>query len=241
MEDAASREDSKYALGSVLNHVLLHQTVIGLEAQQQLAMVGDYPDVIIACNGGGSNLAGIAFPYLRDKIHGRDLRIVSVEPSACPTLTRGIFSYDFGDAAQLTPLLPMFTLGHDFIPAGIHAGGLRYHGNAPLVSLAYRDGLIEAVAFGQLECFAAAVEFARSEGILPAPESSHAVRGAILEAQRAKEEAKQRVILFNLSGHGHFDLSAYDAYLAGKLQDYELPESGIQSALQAVKDFPRAV
>ncbi len=241
VEDAASREDSKYALGSVLNHVLLHQTVIGLEAQEQMAMAGDYPDVVIACNGGGSNFAGIAFPYLRDKIHGRDLRIVSVEPTACPTLTRGVFSYDFGDATQLTPLLPMFTLGHDFIPAGIHAGGLRYHGNAPLVSLAYRDRLIEAVAFGQIECFAAAVQFARSEGILPAPESSHAIRGVILEAQRAKEEAKERVILFNLSGHGHFDLSAYDAYLAGKLQDYELPESGIESALQAVRNFPRAV
>jgi tryptophan synthase beta chain len=241
VEDAASREDSKYALGSVLNHVLLHQTVIGLEAQKQLAMVGDYPDIVIACNGGGSNFAGIAFPYLRDKIHGRDLRIVSVEPTACPTLTRGVFSYDFGDTAQLTPLLPMFTLGHDFIPAGIHAGGLRYHGNAPLVSLAYRDGLIEARAFGQLECFAAAVQFVRSEGILPAPESSHAIRAVVLEAQRAKEEGKQKVILFNLSGHGHFDLSAYEAYLAGKLQDYELPESNIQHTLQATRNLPRVL
>jgi tryptophan synthase beta chain len=241
VEDAASREDSRYSLGSVLNHVLLHQTVIGLEAQKQMAIAGDYPDVVIACNGGGSNFAGIAFPYLRDKIHGRDLRIVSAEPSACPTLTRGVFSYDFGDTAQLTPLLPMFTLGHDFIPAGIHAGGLRYHGNAPLVSLAYRNGLIEAVAFGQLECFAAAVRFARSEGILPAPESSHAIRAVILEAERAKEEGKQRVILFNLSGHGHFDLSAYDAYLAGKLQDYELPDSEIQRALRAVRGFPQVL
>ncbi|HEY8496982.1 MAG TPA: TrpB-like pyridoxal phosphate-dependent enzyme, partial [Limnochordales bacterium] len=231
VEDAATHDDTKYALGSVLNHVLLHQTVIGLEAKKQLALVGDYPDVVIGCHGGGSNFGGLAFPFVADRIAGRDVRAIAVEPAACPSLTRGPAAYDFGDTAQMTPLLYMNTLGHRFMPPGIHAGGLRYHGAAPLVSHAYELGLIEARAYPQRSVFEAAVQFARTEGILPAPESAHAVRAAIDEALKAKEEGKPRTILFGLSGHGHFDLAAYDAYLSGQLEDYELPDEVIQRAL----------
>jgi tryptophan synthase beta chain len=217
VEDAATHPDTKYSLGSVLNHVLLHQTVIGLEAKKQMAMAGDYPDVIIGCHGGGSNFSGIAFPFLRDKIHGKQIRCLAAEPASCPSLTRGEFRYDFGDTAELTPLVKMYTLGHGFIPPPIHAGGLRYHGAAPLASHALALGLIEAIALPQEEVFAAALLFARTEGIIPAPESSHAIRAAAIEAEKAREEGKERAILFNLSGHGQLDLGAYDSYLAGTL------------------------
>ncbi|RMG59908.1 MAG: TrpB-like pyridoxal phosphate-dependent enzyme [Deltaproteobacteria bacterium] len=233
VEDAATREDTSYALGSVLNHVLLHQTVIGLECKKQMEEVGDYPDVVIGCCGGGSNLAGIAFPFLYDVFSGgKEVRVVAVEPAACPTLTKGVYTYDFGDTAQLTPLVKMYTLGHDFVPSGIHAGGLRYHGDAPLVSQLYNEGFIEAQAYHQTEVFKSAVLFARTEGILPAPESSHAVHSAIVEAKRADEEGREKTILFNLSGHGFFDLAAYDDYLSGKLVDYEYPEEKIREALE---------
>ncbi|MBF8257786.1 MAG: tryptophan synthase beta chain [Actinobacteria bacterium] len=232
VEDAATREDTSYALGSVLNHVLLHQTVIGLESQEQMRIANDYPDVVIACCGGGSNLAGLGFPFLRDKIAGsRDPRIIAVEPSSCPTLTKGVYAYDFGDTAKLTPLVKMYTLGHDFVPAGIHAGGLRYHGDSPLVSQLYHEGLIEAQAYPQTVVFKSALTFARSEGLLPAPESAHAIHSAIVEAKKADEEGKEKTILFNLSGHGFFDLAAYDDYLAGRLVDHEHPESRIREAL----------
>jgi tryptophan synthase beta chain len=240
VEDAASRDDTKYALGSVLNHVLLHQTVVGQEAQTQMAMAGDYPDVILGCCGGGSNFAGLSFPFLRDKIAGRQIDVIGCEPSACPTLTKGHFHYDFGDTVGMTPLLPMHTLGHTFVPAGIHAGGLRYHGMAPLVSQLLKDKLIRAVAFHQVECFDAGVLFARCEGIVPAPESNHAIRGAIVEALKAKEEGKQKTILFLLSGHGHFDMAAYDAYFGKKLEEYELPQAELDKAWQAIKDLPSA-
>ncbi|RMF99998.1 MAG: TrpB-like pyridoxal phosphate-dependent enzyme [Nitrospirae bacterium] len=231
VEDAATHGDTNYALGSVLNHVLLHQTVIGLEAKKQMEMVGDYPDVIIGCCGGGSNLAGISFPFLQDKINGKELRVVAVEPASCPTLTKGEFRYDFGDTVGLTPLLMMYTLGHDFVPPGIHAGGLRYHADAPLVCQLYHDGLMEAKAYHQTAVFEAAMMFAQSEGIIPAPESSHAIKGAIDEALLAKEEGKEKTILFNLSGHGLFDLQAYADYHDGKLTDYEYPEEKIKEAL----------
>ena len=231
VEDAAKREDTKYALGSVLNHVLLHQTVIGQEAREQLEMADAWPDVIVGCVGGGSNFAGLTFPFLREKLAGRPVRVVAAEPAACPTLTRGSYAYDFGDTAQLTPLVKMHTLGHAFVPPGIHAGGLRYHGAAPLVSLLLDQGLIEAKAVKQRAAFAAAVTFARHEGILPAPEPSHAIRVALDEALAAKEAGQPRTILFGLCGHGHFDLAAYDSYLAGSLQDYEHPASDIEAAL----------
>ncbi|MEJ2184082.1 MAG: TrpB-like pyridoxal phosphate-dependent enzyme [Nitrospirota bacterium] len=231
VEDAATHEDTNYSLGSVLNHVLLHQTVIGLEAKKQMEMAGDYPDVVIGCCGGGSNLGGVSFPFLQDKINGRDLRVLAVEPLSCPTLTKGEFRYDFGDTVGLTPLLMMYTLGHDFVPPGIHAGGLRYHADAPLLCQLLSDGLIEAVAHGQTGVFEAALTFARTEGIIPAPESAHAILGAIEEAKRAKEEGKEKVILFNLSGHGYLDLSAYQDYLEGKLVDYAYPEEKIKEAL----------
>jgi tryptophan synthase beta chain len=217
LEDVVSGKGVKYSLGSVLNHVLLHQTVIGQEAKQQMEMAGCYPDVVIGCVGGGSNFAGLAFPFLTDKLAGKKLRAVAVEPTACPSLTQGKYEYDFGDTAGMTPLLKMYTLGHTFIPPGIHAGGLRYHGMAPMVSHIMAQGLIEAVAYQQLETFEAAVQFARAEGIIPAPESAHAIRCAINEALQAKQEGKSRVILFNLSGHGMLDLGAYDAFFAGKL------------------------
>jgi len=232
VEDAATHDDTNYALGSVLNHVVLHQTVIGLEAKKQFAMVGDYPDVIVGCCGGGSNLGGVSFPFLQDKINGKQLRIIAVEPISCPTLTKGEFRYDFGDTAGLTPLMMMYTLGHDFMPSGIHAGGLRYHADSPLICQLYHDKLIEAIAYGQTACFEAAITFAKSEGIIPAPESSHAIRGAIDEALKAKEEGKQKTIFFNLSGHGYLDLTAYADYLAGKLEDYAYPDEMIKEALK---------
>jgi len=231
VEDAATHNDTNYALGSVLNHVLIHQSVIGLEAKKQFEILGDSPDIIIGSCGGGSNLAGISFPFLKDKIQGRDLRVIAVEPTSCPTLTKGEFRYDFGDTAGLTPLLMMYTLGHDFVPPGIHAGGLRYHADAPLLCQLYRDGLIEAVACGQTAVFDAAVRFARSEGIIPAPESAHAIVAAIDEAVKCKEEAKEKTILFNLSGHGYLDLAAYEDYLSGKLEDYVYPDEMIKESL----------
>ena len=232
VEDAIGREDTKYSLGSVLNHVLLHQTVIGQEAIEQMEQAGVWPDVIVGCVGGGSNFAGLTFPFLREKLAGRrDVRVVATEPAACPTLTRGTYAYDFGDTAQMTPLVKMHTLGHDFVPAGIHAGGLRYHGAAPLVSLLLEQGLIEATAVKQRAAFEAAITFARHEGILPAPEPSHAIRTTIDEALAAKEAGEPRTILFGLCGHGHFDLTAYDSYLSGSLQDYEHPQSEIEAAL----------
>lgn len=232
VEIAAGREDTNYALGSVLNHVLLHQTVSGLEAMEQLAMAEDYPDVVVGCTGGGSNYAGIAFPFLGEKLRGgRGVRLVAVEPEACPSLSRGIYAYDWGDTAKLTPLVKMHTLGSSFVPPGFHAGGLRYHGMAPLVSLVKDLGLTEAVGLPQLECFEAAVGFAKSEGIVPAPEASHAVAGALREAVRCREEGRSEAILFNLCGHGHFDMQAYINYFAGKLENYAYPESEIAAAL----------
>ncbi|MGQ9512776.1 TrpB-like pyridoxal phosphate-dependent enzyme [Thermodesulfitimonas sp.] len=232
VEDAATHGDTNYSLGSVLNHVLLHQTVIGLEAKAQMEKAGDYPDVVIGCVGGGSNYAGLAFPFLQDRFTGKaQSRFIAVEPSACPTLTRGLHTYDFGDVAGLTPLIYMYTLGKDFMPPAIHAGGLRYHGDAPLLCQLVADGFIEARAYGQRQVFDAAVQFARAEGVVPAPESAHAIKCAIDEALAAREAGEARVILFNLSGHGHFDLAAYDAYLAGELQDYALPEEELQRSL----------
>ena len=229
---AASHEDTKYSLGSVLNHVLLHQTVIGQEALEQMELAGEEPDVVIGCVGGGSNFSGLSFPFLRRRLkEGAKTRFLAVEPAACPSLTRGVYAYDYGDTAKIAPVTKMHTLGHSFIPAGIHAGGLRYHGMASLVSALVRDGHIEAVAYPQNPVFAAAVQFARSEGIVPAPESAHAIRAAIDEALRCKETGERKVILFNLSGHGHFDLSAYDSYLSGDLVDYEYPESEVARAL----------
>ncbi len=232
VEDAVKDKDTKYSLGSVLNHVLLHQTIIGLEAKKQMEMIGKYPDVVIACCGGGSNLGGISFPFLYDKFTGRELRVVAVEPSACPTLTKGPYTYDFGDTAQLTPLIKMYTLGHDFVPPGIHAGGLRYHGDSPIISFLYHEKIIEAKAYHQNPVFEAAVIFARTEGIVPAPETAHAIRAAIDEALEAKKLKEERVILFNCSGHGYFDLSAYDSYFSGKLEDYEYPEEKVKEALK---------
>jgi tryptophan synthase beta chain len=232
VEVAANDPHTKYALGSVLNHVLLHQTVIGLEAMEQMAMAGDEPDVIIGCTGGGSNFAGLTMPYLGRKIKGQcQARVIAVEPAACPSLTKGKFTYDFGDTGHLTPLVKMHTLGSTFIPPGIHAGGLRYHGMAPLVSHVLELGLIEATAVQQLDAFAAGIQFARAEGIIPAPEANHAVAGAIREALRAKKEGKQQTILFNLCGHGHFDMQSYIDYQAGKLQNYDYPAEEIALAL----------
>ncbi|MCC7219810.1 MAG: TrpB-like pyridoxal phosphate-dependent enzyme [Candidatus Contendobacter sp.] len=232
VEVAAQRDDTKYALGSVLNHVLLHQTVVGLEAMAQLEMADDYPDIIVGCTGGGSNFAGIAFPFLGTQLRGgRKVRIIAVEPAACPSLTRGPYAYDFGDTAHLTPLTKMHTLGSAFTPPGFHAGGLRYHGMAPLVSHVKQLGLIEARAYPQLSCFEAGVLLARTEGILPAPEANHAIRGAIDEALRCKEEGVSRAILFNLCGHGHFDMQAYMDYFAGKLTDQSYDEAELAMAL----------
>ena len=236
VEDAATREDTKYSLGSVLNHVLTHQTVIGLEAKKQLEKADDEADIVVGCAGGGSNFAGLAFPFAADKLSGKKkkLRIVAVEPSACPSLTKGKYVYDFGDTVGLTPLVKMHTLGHGFIPAPLHAGGLRYHGMAPLVCKLYADGVIEAAAVPQIATFQAALQFAKSEGIIPAPESAHAIRVVIDEALACKKAGKRKTILFNLSGHGHFDLGAYEAFLAGKLQDYEYPAEKIAEALRGV-------
>jgi len=232
VEVAVQDEQTKYALGSVLNHVLLHQTVIGMEALAQLEMAGDYPDIIVGCTGGGSNFAGIAFPFMSAKLKGdRDIKFVAVEPAACPTLTKGKYTYDFGDTAHLTPLVKMHTLGSSFVPQGFHAGGLRYHGMAPLLSHVVDLGLIEPKAYGQLDCFAAGLTFARAEGILPAPEANHAVKGAIDEALRCKEEGASKTILFNLCGHGHFDMQAYMDYEAGLLRDTEYSSDEIAMAL----------
>lgn len=231
VEDAATHSDTNYALGSVLNHVLLHQSVIGLEAKKQFEIAGDYPDIIIGCCGGGSNLGGLSSPFLHDKINGKQMRVIAVEPTSCPTLTKGEFRYDFGDTAGLTPLLMMYTLGHDFIPPGIHAGGLRYHADSPIICQLYHDKLIEATAYGQTAVFDAAVKFARSEGIIPAPESAHAIMAVIDEARKCKEEGKQKTIFFNLSGHGYLDLTAYEDYLGGKLDDYVYPDEKIKESL----------
>jgi tryptophan synthase beta chain len=232
VEIAATRDDTKYALGSVLNHVLHHQTVIGQEALKQMEMAGDYPDIVIACTGGGSNFAGLAFPFLGAKLRGeRDVEVIAVEPAACPSLTRGIFAYDFGDTGHLTPLMKMHTLGSTFMPPGIHAGGLRYHGMAPLVSHIYDLGAFKAEAVQQLDAFAAGLQFARAEGILPAPESNHAVASAISQALACKESGESKTILFNLSGHGHFDMQSYMDYAAGKLQNYDYPAEEVAMAL----------
>jgi tryptophan synthase beta chain len=239
VEEAAGRDDTKYALGSVLNHVMLHQSVIGLEAKKQMEIAGDYPDIVIGCVGGGSNFAGIAFPFLQDKLtEGRKMRVIGVEPTACPTMTRGLYGYDFGDTAGMTPLLAMHTLGHAFVPPAIHSGGLRYHGMAPLVSHLLRLKQIEAQAYHQVPVFTSARLFSQAEGIIPAPESSHAIHSAIVEAQKAKEEGTAKTILFNLSGHGHFDMASYDAFLSGKLHDYPLPEKEIEKAEAMLKDMP---
>ncbi len=230
---------TKYALGSVLNHVMLHQTIIGLETKKQLEKIGENKvDVVIGCAGGGSNFAGLSFPFMYDKINGADIDIIPVEPASCPTMTRAPYKYDFGDVAKMTPMLPMHTLGHGFIPPPIHAGGLRYHGMAPLVSGAIKDGLATPRALHQLECYEAAVTFARTEGIIVAPETSHAVAAAIQEAKKAKEEGKEKVILFNLSGHGLMDLSGYEKYFAGELHDYALPEEELEKYQQEIADLP---
>jgi tryptophan synthase beta chain len=232
VEVAGSDPETRYALGSVLNHVLLHQTIIGEEALLQLELAGDTPDLIVGCTGGGSNFAGLAFPFLREKLAGRmDPVIRAVEPAACPSFTRGRYAYDFGDTAGFTPLLKMHTLGHDFVPDPIHSGGLRYHGMSPLLSHIYELGLFEAVAKPQTECFAAGVTFARSEGIVPAPEPTHALAACIEEALRCKETGEEKVILTALCGHGHLDLAAYDSYLAGDVVDYELSQSAVDDAL----------
>ncbi len=235
VEEAASRPDTNYSLGSVLNHVCLHQTVIGLEAKKQFEKIGEYPDMVFACCGGGSNFAGTAFPFLADKAAGdpkaKNLRLVAAEPTSCPTLTKGHYAYDFGDAVGLTPLMLMYTLGHDFVPPGIHAGGLRYHGDSPLVSQLYHEKLIEAVAVPQLATFEAGVQFARTEGIIPAPQDDNAIRACIDEALQCKQTGEAKVLFFNLSGHGHFDMASYDKYFAGELEDFAYPEEAIQAAL----------
>jgi len=232
VEEAASRADTNYSLGSVLNHVCLHQTVIGLEAKKQFEKVGDYPDMVFACCGGGSNFAGTAFPFLADKAAGKKVRLVAVEPSSCPSLTKGVYAYDFGDVSGYTPMMKMYTLGHDFMPPSIHAGGLRYHGDSPLVCQLYNEKLIEAIAVPQIATFEAGVQFARAEGIIPAPESAHAIRACIDEALRCKQTGEKKTLFFNLSGHGHFDMASYDKYFAGELVDYDYPAEAVQEALK---------
>lgn len=234
VEDAVQTPDTKYALGSVLNHVLLHQTIIGLEAKKQMSMIEEYPDIVIGCVGGGSNFAGIAFPYCVDKICGREVNILAVEPAACPTMTKGKLTYDYGDTGHMTPLMRMHTLGSSFIPPAVHTGGLRYHGVAPLVSSAIEQGIVEAQAIPQSRIFEAAVLFAKTEGIVPAPEASHAIASVIEQAQQAREEGKEKTILFNFCGHGHFDMSAYQAYLSGAIEDFDYPEESIFRALQSL-------
>ena len=239
VEVAAGRDDTNYSLGSVLNHVCLHQTVIGQEAIAQMELAGEQPDVVIGCVGGGSNFAGLSFPYVREVLRGNArTRFLAAEPAACPTLTRGVYRYDFGDTAGLTPLMPMFTLGHDFVPPPMHAGGLRYHGDAPMLCGLVRAGLVEARAYGQNDVFAAAVRFARSEGIIPGPEPAHAIRAVFDEAEAAREAGEPRVILLGLSGHGHFDLAAYDAFLAGRLEDPEFSEADMEAALERLPEAP---
>ncbi len=241
VEQAAQGPDTNYSLGSVLNHVLMHQTVIGQEALTQMEMAGDYPDVLVGCTGGGSNFAGLVFPFLGEKLRGgRDVRIIAVEPAACPSLTRGKFAYDFGDTAKLTPLVKMHTLGSAFVPPGLHAGGLRYHGMAPLVSHCHELGLVEARAYHQTECLEAGVLFSRTESIVPAPEATHAVKGAIDEALRCRAEGVSRSILFNLCGHGHFDMRAYSDYFAGKLEDHVYSDEEIAMALAGLPSVSAA-
>ncbi|MDX6667044.1 MAG: tryptophan synthase beta chain, partial [Solirubrobacteraceae bacterium] len=239
VEVAAKDEATNYALGSVLNHVLLHQTVIGQEAMAQMALAEEEPDVVIGCVGGGSNFAGLSFPFVRRVLRGEaSTSFVAAEPAACPTLTRGVYRYDFGDTVGLTPLMPMYTLGHDFVPPPVHAGGLRYHGDAPLLCGLVKAGAIEARAYKQNETFEAALRFARAEGIIPAPEPAHAIRAVIEEADAAREAGEQRVILFGLCGHGHFDLSAYEAYLSGELEDPEFSEADMEAALERLPEVP---
>jgi tryptophan synthase beta chain len=239
VEDAATHEDTNYALGSVLGHVLLHQSVIGLEAQQQMELAGEQPDVIVGCVGGGSNYAGISYPFMAEKLRGNsNTRFLATEPAACPTLTKGVFAYDYGDTAQMAPIVPMYTLGHDFVPAPVHAGGLRYHGDAPSLSLLVREGYMEAKAYTQNAIFEAAVLFAKTQGIIPAPEPAHAIKGAIDEALAAKEAGEERVILFNLCGHGHFDMQAYDDYLNGRLPEVEFDAADQEAALAGLPEVP---
>ena len=242
VEDAATREDTHYSLGSVLNHVLLHQTIIGQEAMKQMEMANVYPDIIVGCIGGGSNFAGMFLPFIKDKIEGRkpDLRIINVEPTSCPTLTKGLYAYDFGDAAGMTPLLKMHTLGHAFIPPAVHAGGLRYHGMAPIICHLHKLGLVEARAVPQVATFEAGVTFARAEGIISAPETNHAIRAAIDEALKCKESGESKTILLAHSGHGHFDMAAYESYLSSKLTDYEYPEEKVKEALAHLPGAPAA-
>jgi len=230
--DAATHDDAKYALGSVLNHVLLHQTVIGLETRKQLEMVGEKADVLVGCVGGGSNYMGMVLPFLKEKMDGSEIRFVATEPKACPTMTKGMFAYDYGDSAKMAPLMRMYTLGHSFVPPRIHAGGLRYHGDSPILSQLVHEGIVEPVSYKQNEVFDAAITFASTEGIIPAPETSHAVKAAIDEALKCKEEGKERTIVITFSGHGHFDMAAYEAYLAGELQDYEMSDDTIAKALK---------
>jgi tryptophan synthase beta chain len=231
VEVAATRDDTRYTLGSVLNHVMLHQSVIGLEAEKQFELAGDFPDVVMGCVGGGSNFAGMSFPFIRHKLAGKQIRFVACEPHSCPSMSRGQYRYDFGDTTKLTPLIKMFTLGHGFVPPGIHAGGLRYHGMAPMVSLCASLGIVEAAAFHQIECFEAARLFAATEGTIPAPESSHAIRGAIVEAERCRETGEEKCIFFNFSGHGLCDMSSYDRFLSNKLVDYAYPQERIEEAI----------
>jgi len=240
VEVAAGADDTNYSLGSVLNHVCLHQTVIGQESLAQLELAGEsMPDVVVGCVGGGSNFAGLSYPFLRRRIRdGVEIRFLAAEPTACPTLTRGRYAYDFGDTVGMTPLMPMYTLGHDFVPPAVHAGGLRYHGDAPSLSALVKEGLMEAQAYGQTAAFEAAVRFARCEGIIPGPEPAHAIRAVFDEAEAAKEAGEERVILFNLSGHGHFDMSAYEAYFAGELEDLAMPEDELSSALEHLPEAP---
>ena len=241
VEDAVSRDDTHYALGSVLNHVLLHQTIIGLEAERQLQKAGEaLPDIVVGCFGGGSNFAGFAFPFLRRKLAGEkaNMQVIACEPASCPTLTKGQLRYDFGDSVGLTPLMPMHTLGHGFVPAKIHAGGLRYHGAAPLVSHLLAGGHIEAVAYHQLECFEAGVQFARTEGIVPAPEANHVIKGAMDQALQCRETGEEKVIAFNLCGHGHFDMAAYQAYFAGELEQHAFTDQMLQENMQALEGMP---
>ena len=242
VEDAATREDTHYSLGSVLNHVLLHQTIIGQEAMKQMEMANVYPDIIVGCIGGGSNFAGMFLPFIKDKIEGRkpDLRIINVEPTSCPTLTKGLYAYDFGDVVGMTPLLKMYTLGHEFIPPAVHAGGLRYHGMAPIICHLHKLGLVEARAVPQVATFEAGVTFARTEGIISAPETNHAIRATIDEALKCKESGESKTILLAHSGHGHFDMAAYESYLSGKLTDYEYPEEKVKEALAHLPGVPTA-
>jgi tryptophan synthase beta chain len=239
VEVAAAAEDTNYSLGSVLNHVCLHQTVIGQESIAQMELAGEAPDVVVGCVGGGSNFAGLSYPFLRRRLReGTETRLLAAEPAACPTLTRGRYAYDFGDTVGMTPLMPMYTLGHDFVPPPVHAGGLRYHGDAPSLSALVKEGLMEAKAIPQTAAFEAAVRFARCEGIIPGPEPAHAIRAAFDEAEAAREAGEERVILIGLSGHGHFDMAAYDAYLSGQLEDLEMPEAELEDALEHLPEAP---